>query len=225
MKKFKNSKKLFRILCLSLTALALMALTACGTGSTASKTKPEPTITPAQQKATSEPIAVTGELSQGSCKVLFTMSDGQTFTVQCEPEYAPETVENFLQLVSSGFYDGLTFHRILDDFVAQGGDPKGNGTGGSENKIHGEFSRNGFTQNTLKHERGSVAMARSNDPNSASSQFYICYQALPSLDGNYAVFGKVIDGMEVIDGFLSVKRDSSGMPSTPITIQMAQIIE
>lgn len=221
-------KKSFRILCLIIAALALIALTACGNtdnNQTTSNTKSEPTLTPNQTKTQAEPVSVSGELSQGSCKVLFTMSDGQTFTVQCEPEYAPETVENFLQLVKSGFYDGLTFHRILDNFVAQGGDPSGNGTGGSPNKIHGEFASNGFTQNTLKHNRGSVAMARSNDPDSASSQFYICYQELPSLDGKYAVFGEVTDGMEVIDGFLSIERDSSGMPSTPITIQSAEIIE
>ena len=153
------------------------------------------------------------------------MEDGQTFTVKCMPEYAPVTVENFLSLVNSGFYDGLTFHRVLDDFVAQGGDPNGNGTGGSSDKIRGEFSENGFEQNTLTHKRGSVAMARSNDPNSASSQFYICYQDLPSLDGKYAVFGQVTDGMEVIDGFLEVPRNSQGMPQTPITIQSAKIID
>ncbi len=157
-------------------------------------------------------------------KVRFTMSDGQTFTIQCEPEYAPETVENFLNLVKSGFYDGLTFHRVIDDFVAQGGDPNGNGTGGSDTKINGEFSENGFTKNTLTHKRGSVAMARSNDYNSASSQFYICYDELPYLDGLYAVFGEVIEGMDVVDGFLDVERDSSGTPQTPIVIEKAEII-
>lgn len=221
----KKSKKLLKIFCLSLASLAIVALTACGnTASNTSSTNNEPTLTPTQQKTETETVPVTGELSQGSCKVLFTMSDGQTFTVQCEPTYAPETVENFLQLVNSGFYNGLTFHRILDNFVAQGGDPQGNGTGGSENKIHGEFANNGFTQNTLKHNRGSVAMARSTDPDSASSQFYICYDELPHLDGNYAVFGEVTEGMEVIDGFLNVQRDSSGMPSIPITIKSAEII-
>lgn len=222
-------KKLFKILSACLMTLTLVALMAACSGTSkntsATNKDSEPTLTPTQQAVKSEPVPVTGELSQGSCTVLFTMNDGQTFTIKCEPEYAPETVENFLQLVDSGFYNGLTFHRILDNFVAQGGDPKGNGTGGSDNTIHGEFAANGFTQNTLTHKRGSVAMARSSAPDSASSQFYICYQDLPSLDGNYAVFGEVTDGMEVIDGFLDVERSSAGMPSTPITIQSAEIIE
>ena len=218
-------KKTLRILCCVLAAAALLCLASCGSDqNNAAKAKNEPTNTPTQaKKAENSPVPVTGELSQGSCKVLFTMSDGQTFTIQCEPEYAPETVENFLSLVNSGFYDGLTFHRVLDNFVAQGGDPSGNGTGGSQTKIHGEFSENGFTQNTLTHKRGSVAMARSSAPDSASSQFYICYTDLPSLDGKYAVFGTVTEGMEVIDSFLSIARDSSGMPSTPITIELSLI--
>lgn len=222
-------KKLFKIFSVCIMALTLIMLTsACSDtnkGTSTADKDSEPTLTPTQQAAKSEPVPVTGELSQGSCTVRFTMSDGQTFTVKCEPEYAPETVENFLQLVDSGFYNGLTFHRILDNFVAQGGDPKGNGTGGSDKTIHGEFAANGFTQNTLTHKRGSVAMARSSAPDSASSQFYICYQDLPSLDGNYAVFGEVTDGMDVIDSFLDVERSSAGMPSTPITIQSAEIIK
>lgn len=223
-------RKIIRIFCLALAAASLLALTSCGSNTakntdTKGNTAPEPTLTPTQQITENPTVPVTGELSKGSCTVLFTMSDGKTFTVKCEPQYAPETVENFLGLVNSGFYNGLTFHRILDNFVAQGGDPAGNGTGGSDNKIHGEFAANGFTQNTLKHERGSVAMARSTDFDSASSQFYICYTALPQLDGNYAVFGKVTDGMDVIDGFLSVQRDQYGMPSTPITIEKAEIVQ
>lgn len=222
-------KKLFKIFSVCIMALTLIMLTsACSDtnkGTSTADKDSEPTLTPTQQAAKSEPVPVTGELSQGSCTVRFTMSGGQTFTVKCEPEYAPETVENFLQLVDSGFYNGLTFHRILDNFVAQGGDPKGNGTGGSDKTIHGEFAANGFTQNTLTHKRGSVAMARSSAPDSASSQFYICYQDLPSLDGNYAVFGEVTDGMDVIDSFLDVERSSAGIPSIPITIQSAEIIK
>lgn len=188
-------KKLSKLLCIGL-AIAAMLVIMSGCGSKTSQSK-----------------------------VRFTMSDGQTFTIQCEPEYAPETVENFLNLVKSGFYDGLTFHRVVDNFVAQGGDPNGNGTGGSGTKIYGEFSENGFTQNTLTHQRGSVAMARSSDYNSASSQFYICYDELSYLDGCYAVFGEVIEGMEVVDGFLDVERDGSGTPQTPIVIEKAEIID
>lgn len=164
-------------------------------------------------------------------KVKFTMENGSSFTVELYPQYAPETVENFVNLVSSGFYDGLTFHRVIDDFMAQGGDPDGTGTGGSEKKIHGEFVQNGFTQNTLSHTRGVISMARqSNDFNSASSQFFICYGDETFLDGHYAAFGKVIEGMEVVDSFLDVERTlgSDGQkskPVTPIVIEKAEVIE
>ncbi len=114
------------------------------------------------------------------------------------PDTAPVTAENFLRLVDSGFYDGLTFHRIISGFMMQGGDPKGNGTGGSAETIYGEFSSNGF-DNPLKHERGVVSMARANDPDSASSQFFIMHDTSPHLDGSYAAFGRVLAGMDVVD--------------------------
>lgn len=158
-------------------------------------------------------------------KVLVTMEDGKTFTIETAPEYAPETVQNFLNLVDSDFYDGLTFHRIINGFVAQGGDPNGNGTGGSDKTIKGEFAANGFTQNTLKHTRGVVSMARSQAMDSASSQFYICYDELPHLDGQYAAFGKVIEGMDTVDAFLNTDRDASGMPSSPIVIKSMEIVK
>lgn len=147
-----------------------------------------------------------------------------SFVIQLFPEYAPKTVENFKSLVKSGFYDGLTFHRIVEGFVAQGGDPEGNGTGGSDKTIEGEFMQNGFTQNTLAHTRGVVSMARSADYNSASSQFFICYASASNLDGNYAAFGKVNDeGMEVVDKFLTVERNGE-TPVTPIKIKSAKMI-
>lgn len=147
-----------------------------------------------------------------------------SFVIQLFPEYAPKTVENFKSLVKSGFYDGLTFHRIVKGFVAQGGDPEGNGTGGSDKTIEGEFMQNGFTQNTLAHTRGVVSMARSADYNSASSQFFICYASASNLDGNYAAFGKVNDeGMEVVDKFLTVERNGE-TPVTPIKIKSAKMI-
>ena len=140
--------------------------------------------------------------------VKVTMESGDSFIIELMPEYAPETVENFLQLVESGFYDGLTFHRIFPGFMAQGGDPKGDGTGGSDKEIKGEFSSNGFDKNTLSHDRGVVSMARSNEPDSASSQFFICYSGdyKSSLDGNYAAFGKVIEGMETVDALTECER-------------------
>lgn len=163
-------------------------------------------------------------------QVKFTMEDGGSFVMELYPEYAPETCENFLSLVSEGFYDGLTFHRVIEDFMAQGGDPEGTGFGGSDKQIKGEFANNGFRQNTLSHTRGVVSMARSgNSYDSASSQFFICYVDATYLDGDYAAFGKVIEGMEVVDAFLDVERgmDSSGyysVPLTPIVIEKAEVI-
>ena len=126
-------------------------------------------------------------------------SDGLTFVITLYPDDAPITCENFENLVSDGFYDGLTFHRIVEDFMAQGGDPSGNGTGGSEKTIKGEFSQNGV-DNPLSHTRGVVSMARSSDPDSASSQFFICYSDDDTfLDGQYAAFGHVTEGMDIVD--------------------------
>lgn len=163
-------------------------------------------------------------------KVLFTMQNGAMFVIETYPEYAPRTCENFIELVESGFYNGLTFHRIVDGFVAQGGDPKGDGTGNSGKKIVGEFANNGH-RNDLSHTRGVVSMARGNSNNSASCQFFICFDdCSSSLDGNYAAFGKVIKGMENVDAFLSVPRTSNGFngeistPVTPIVIASAKVI-
>ena len=154
----------------------------------------------------------------------------ESFVIELFPEYAPKTVENFENLVESGFYDGLTFHRVIDGFMAQGGDPNGDGSGGSDQNIEGEFAENGFEQNTLSHTRGVVSMARSTDFNTASSQFFICYGDCTFLDGSYAAFGKVKDeDMKVVDKFLTVKReDANGeenaKPVTPITIKSAKMI-
>ena len=160
-------------------------------------------------------------------KVLVTMENGNTFTIETAPKYAPETVKNFLTLVESGFYNGLTFHRVIDGFMAQGGDPKGDGTGGSEKTIKGEFSANGFKNNTLSHTRGVISMARSNNPDSASSQFFICYDDASFLDGQYAAFGKVVDGMETVDAFLKIKRvgPEGGTPTEDIVIKTMEIIK
>ncbi|MCL2774148.1 MAG: peptidylprolyl isomerase [Oscillospiraceae bacterium] len=156
------------------------------------------------------------------------MDNGGSFVIELYPEYAPNTVENFLKLVNDGFYDGLTFHRIVAGFMAQGGDPNGDGSGGSDQKITGEFSANGFTQNTLSHTKYVVSMARSDtsasgDPtvgyNSASSQFFIMFADDPAdLDGLYAAFGKVIDGTDVIDNLAKVKvtANAYGEVSKPV---------
>ena len=183
-------------------------------------------------KSDNETTTSSGETTATHQKVKFTMQDGGEFVIELYPEYAPETVENFVNLVSVGFYDGLTFHRVIDNFMAQGGDPEGTGLGGSGKDIVGEFSINGFTQNTLSHKRGVVSMARNGfDYNSASSQFFICYDvSCVQFDGQYAAFGMVVEGMEVVDSFLEVERvyDASGdksVPVEPIVIEKAEIIE
>jgi peptidyl-prolyl cis-trans isomerase B (cyclophilin B) len=150
-------------------------------------------------------------------KVKVTMENGGEFIIELCPEQAPITCENFLKLVKSGFYNGLTFHRVIDGFMAQGGDPEGTGCGGSDENIKGEFRINGVN-NTLSHTRGVISMARSSNPNSASSQFFICYGDCTFLDGQYAAFGKVTEGMEVVDDFLKIERRMSfgGERSTPV---------
>ena len=145
------------------------------------------------------------------------IKDYGSIEIELDADTAPITVTNFVKLAQDGFYDGLTFWRIIDGFMMQGGDPKGNGTGGADETIKGEFSQNGV-ENNLSHTRGVVSMARSNDPDSASSQFFICYSDDDTfLDGQYAAFGKVTEGMDVVDSFLKVERSlgSDGAQSSP----------
>ena len=130
--------------------------------------------------------------------VTFTLGNGSVMKAELYPEIAPITVENFIKLIDSNFYDGLNFHRIISGFVIQGGDPLGNGTGGPGWNIKGEFSMNGV-ENNIKHDRGVLSMARSGHPDSAGSQFFIMHDAAPHLDGQYAAFGRVIEGIEVVD--------------------------
>lgn len=143
--------------------------------------------------------------------ILITMENGDEIKAELYPEAAPKTVENFLKLVDEKFYDGLIFHRVIKGFMIQGGDPTGTGMGGSKDKIVGEFRANGF-QNDLAHTRGVLSMARTNMPNSASSQFFIMHQDAPHLDGQYAAFGKVIEGMEAVDKIASVKTNWQDKP-------------
>lgn len=163
-------------------------------------------------------------------RVKVVMQNGGSFVIELYSQYAPETCENFLKLVKEGFYDGLTFHRIMDGFMAQGGSSDGEGIKGSDQTIKGEFRLNGFSQNTLSHTRGVVSMARSTSYDSASSQFFICYDdCRASLDGQYAAFGKVVEGMEVVDSFLEVERTYNArgelaVPVDPIIIKSMEII-
>jgi peptidyl-prolyl cis-trans isomerase B (cyclophilin B) len=145
------------------------------------------------------------------------MSDGGVIKVELYPEAAPNTVNNFISLANSGFYDGLTFHRIIPGFMIQGGDPAGDGTGGPEYSIAGEFEDNGF-ENGLKHTRGVISMARAQSYDSAGSQFFIMVADTQSLDGQYAAFGKVTEGMEVVDRIVGAERDSRDKPKEAIVM-------
>ena len=139
------------------------------------------------------------------------MKDGGVMKVELYPEIAPITVKNFVDLAAKGFYNGLIFHRVIPGFMIQGGDPQGTGMGGPGYTIKGEFSANGV-RNDLKHTRGVLSMARAYDPDSAGSQFFIMHENSPHLDGQYAAFGKVIEGIEVVDKIASVKTDYNDRP-------------
>ena len=151
------------------------------------------------------------------------MENGGKIELELYPEHAPKTVANFEKLVKEGFYDGLTFHRVIPGFMIQGGDPLGNGMGGSENKIVGEFRSNGH-QNPIRHTRGVISMARAFDKNSASSQFFIMHADAPHLDGQYAAFGKVISGIEVVDEIAAIPTDYSDRPKIAVRIKKAYIV-
>lgn len=143
--------------------------------------------------------------------VTITMENGDIMKAELYPEIAPNTVNNFLSLAGKGFYDGLIFHRVISGFMIQGGDPEGSGMGGPGYEIRGEFHQNGF-QNELKHLRGVLSMARAMDPDSAGSQFFIMHADAPYLDGQYAAFGKLIEGEETLDRIAGVKTDHSDRP-------------
>ena len=143
--------------------------------------------------------------------VKFEMNDGSIFEAELYPDIAPNTVNNFISLVKKGFYDGLIFHRVIKGFMIQGGDPQGTGMGGPGYSIKGEFSNNGFT-NDLKHTPGVLSMARAMDPDSAGSQFFIMHETSPHLDGSYAAFGKVINGLDVINTIADVRTDWNDRP-------------
>lgn len=143
--------------------------------------------------------------------VTFIMENGDEFKAELYPEIAPNTVSNFISLIEDGFYDGLIFHRVIKNFMIQGGDPQGTGMGGPGYSIKGEFNHNGF-KNDLKHERGVLSMARSFMPDSAGSQFFIMHKDSPHLDGEYAGFGKVIEGIEIIDKIAETKTNRSDKP-------------
>lgn len=152
------------------------------------------------------------------------MENGGIMRLELYPDIAPITVENFLDLVNDGFYDGLIFHRVINNFMIQGGDPTGTGMGGSENTIKGEFAQNGV-KNDLSHTRGVISMARSQSYDSASSQFFIVHQDSTYLDGSYAAFGKMVDGYDVLDEIATTPTDSSYKPLADQVIKTIRVVE
>ena len=154
--------------------------------------------------------------------VTIQMKDGGVMKAELYPDIAPASVKNFIDLASKGFYNGLIFHRVIPGFMIQGGDPEGTGMGGPGYTIKGEFAANGF-RNDLKHTRGVLSMARAMDPNSAGSQFFIMHEDSPHLDGQYAAFGKLIEGIEVVDKIASVKTDYSDRPLEPQQIDFMTV--
>lgn len=161
-------------------------------------------------------------MSEKNPIVTIELKQGGKIEIELYPDIAPNTVNNFISLVKQGFYDGLTFHRIIEGFMIQGGDPDGTGTGGPDYNISGEFSLNGF-DNSLCHDPGVISMARSQHPDSAGSQFFIMHKKASHLDGAYAAFGKVIKGMDVVDKLATLETDWSDMPLTPVVMEKVTV--
>ena len=193
------SGKLLSLVCAVALVMSTAILSGCsGNKTTSASSEVQTTAAQVEETTVAAVVYETPDVPDNAIYADIEIEDYGTVKVALYPDYAPITVDNFVSLAKDGFYDGLTFHRIMEGFMAQGGDPLGNGTGGSSNEIAGEFTSNGFNNN-LSHTRGAISMARSNDPDSASSQFFIVHEDSTFLDGNYAVFGYVTEGMEVID--------------------------
>lgn len=156
--------------------------------------------------------------------VVIELENGKEIKIELYPDKAPITAGNFLKLVKEGFYDGLIFHRVINGFMIQGGDPEGTGMGGAKDKIKGEFSDNGVP-NDIKHVRGVISMARSRQPDSASSQFFIVHKDAPHLDGQYAAFGKVIEGMDAVDEIAETETDYNDRPMNDIRMKRVYAAE
>lgn len=200
-------KKVFKkgVILVGISAM-LIGLVGCTNNNTSSQKNDE------ESEAT---VEATGELPIATIKV----EDFGTIKAELYPDKAPNTVNNFISLANSGFYDGLIFHRVIKGFMNQGGDPNGVGTGGPGYSIKGEFSNNGYTKNDLKHTAGVLSMARASDPDSAGSQFFIMAEEASYLDGDYAAFGKVIEGMDVVEAINSVETNSNDKPLKDVVIE------
>jgi len=205
---------------LLITAILSLALIGC---STSNKTSKEETNTGSNNN---KEIYLSKETEKKETDknpvATIEMEDGKIIKLELYPEIAPNTVRNFISLANSKFYDGLIFHRVISGFMIQGGDPEGTGMGGPDYSIYGEFTNNQF-ENTLLHTKGVISMARSNDKNSAGSQFFIMHGDTPSLDGDYAAFGKVIEGMDVVDSIAQVETGSDDRPKKDIKIKSISV--
>lgn len=175
--------------------------------------------------AESEAVSNTAEnqIKENAIMVEITMKDGGVIKLALDPDAAPITVENFVNLVNDEFYDGLIFHRVIEGFMIQGGDPEGTGMGGSKDNIKGEFASNGWN-NTISHVPGVISMARSSDPDSASSQFFITHGDATFLDGDYAAFGTVVEGMDVVNKIAEVETDGNDRPIKEVVIDTIRVI-
>ena len=197
------------------TALLAAVITGCGSGKKSEDAAEENTSGQVSDEASDHSGDETADhkedLLSGLHHAEIEINDYGTISLELDADTAPVSVTNFVTLAKEGFYDGLTFHRIISGFMIQGGDPLGNGTGGSDTEIKGEFSSNGV-ENNIAHERGVISMARSQNPDSASSQFFIMHQDAPHLDGQYAAFGKVIEGMDVVNKIAGTATDYSDRP-------------
>lgn len=214
-------KKILKGMIMSILLICFtMGFTACNQGNTNETGQPKMAESSDAKDASTEhttakepqPIATTPI-------VTMKIKDYGTVTLELYPEMAPNTVNNFIELANSGFYNGLTFHRIIKDFMIQGGDPKGTGTGGPGYSIVGEFAQNGYSQNTLSHTKGVISMARGMAPDTAGSQFFITSADSTFLDGQYAAFGKVTEGLDVIDVIQNVTTDQNDKPEEDVVIE------
>ncbi len=199
-------------------SLLMVALLAVGCSSS-SKTNSSNGTTKANTSSSSK---YKSKYSEKKPIVTIEMADGAVIKAELYPDIAPKTVDNFISLIQKGFYNGLIFHRVIPEFMIQGGDPTGTGGGGPGYTITGEFKSNGFN-NPLKHTRGILSMARTQEPNSAGSQFFIMVKDNPGLDGDYAAFGKVTQGMDEVDKIVSIKRDANDKPLTPQTMKKVTV--
>ncbi len=224
-----------RFFCIAMTVLMLLSL-ACSTATantyttdgaaapgvqtgeqTGEQTTEQQPAQPAQNETTT-----TEEGTMNKPIATITMKDGGVMKLELYPDVAPNTVKNFISLANSGFYDGLTFHRIIAGFMIQGGDPLGNGMGGPDYSIKGEFASNGF-ENNLNHTRGVISMARAQNPDSAGSQFFIMHVDYPYLDGQYASFGMMTEGFTVLDKIATVQTDRNDKPVNPVVIDTIRV--